>query len=325
MYKLPPLNGLRTFAVAGRQLSFSKAASELGVTPAAVSHQVKGLEAFLGTQLFVRQGREVRLTATGKQLLPGICDGFDRLIEAIDETLAQEDSGVLNASVTPSFAAKWLVPRLERFYRLRPDIDVRISASMELANIPNDGFDIGVRFGFGKYPGLRVDKIFDEAAVPMCSPRLFDGPHPLRTPEDLRHHVLLHDDSLLKIGDTLPDWQMWLKAAGYGHIESGRGLHFSYSDHAIDAAIAGTGVALSRVSLVTSDVESGRLVLPFALDLPLVPAYYIVASKSLAESSHIKAFREWVLTEAEEEREGRARVLSGAHSLSQSETASDGL
>ena len=214
---------------------------------------------------------------------------------------------------------------MERFYRLRPDIDVRISASMELADIPSDGLDIRIRFGFGRYPGLQVDKIFDEAVVPMCSPRLFEGEHPLRTPDDLRHHVLLHDDTLIKLGDTLPDWKMWLKAAGYYHIDSSHGLRFSYSDHAIDAAIAGTGVALSRISLVTNDVESGRLVLPFALDLPLVPAYYIVAAINRAESLRIKAFRDWVLSEAEDEREACARVLNRALSLNQDSNVSNSL
>ena len=325
MLRLPPLNGLRAFAVAGQRLNFSKAAADLGVTPAAISHQIKGLEEFLGTPLFRREARQVQLTTAGERLLPGVRDGFDRLVEAVDRLRLSEDAGVLNASVAPSFVSKWLVPRLERFNRQHPDIDVRISASLELSEFPNDGFDIGIRFGFGRYPNLRVDKIFDEAAVPMCSPSLFEGEHALRTPDDLRFHVLLHDDSLLKLGDTLPDWQMWLKAAGYTHIDASHGPHFSSSDHAIDAAIAGAGVALSRIALVTEDVEAGRLVLPFALDIPLVPAYYIVAPQDTAESPRIKAFREWLLAEAEDEREGRADVLSKALLVASHPESSDGL
>ena len=325
MIKLPPLTGLRAFAVAGHRLNFSKAASDLGVTPAAISHQIKGLEASLGAPLFRRQGRQVELTAAGAQLLPGVRDGFDRLVDAVESTKALEQTGILNASVAPSFVSKWLVPRLERFNRLHPDIDVRISASLELSAFPNGGFDIGIRFGFGQYSDLRVDKIFDEAAVPMCSPSLFVGPHPLRTPDDLRHHVLLHDDSLLKLGDTLPDWRMWLKAAGYEKVDPTHGLHFSSSDHAIAAAIAGTGVALSRVSLVADDVKAGRLVIPFDLDIPMIPAYYVVSSRSTAMRPDIRAFREWLLAEAEDERESRVALIGSAVLPGAEMSPSDGL
>ncbi len=315
MKRLPPLNSLRAFAATGQHLSFSKAAAELGVTPAAISHQVKSLEEFLGASLFERKGRVVSLTAGGEKLLPGVRDGFESLVKAVAAMRWSGDSDILNASVAPSFAAKWLVPRLERFYRSHPDIDVRISASFDLADVPNDGFDIGIRFGFGRYPGLRVDKIFDEAAAPMCHPRLLAGTHSIRTPDDLCHHVLLHDDSLLKLGNTLPDWRMWLKAAGYDHIDASHGLRFSSSDHAIDAAIAGTGIALSRVALVADDVAAGRLILPFALDIPLVPAYYMVTADDHAASPRVNAFREWLITEAEEERERRAKVLDRTLSL----------
>ncbi len=300
--RLPPLNALRAFEAAGRHLSITKAAEELHVTPAAVSHQVKALEDYLGQPLFRRLNRQLLLTDAGQLCLPGVRDGFERLAEAMARLDERKGNSVLAVSVAPSFAAKWLVPRLERFTRAHPNLDVRISPSMELSDFRGDQIDIAVRFGFGDYSGLVVDKLIDESVVPLCSPALMAGEHPLETPDDLRHHSLLHDESI-QFDSTTPDWAMWLKAAGVSGVDASRGAHFSYADHAIQAAINGAGVVLGRHSLAAADIAAGHLVMPFALCLPLAPAYYVVLPEAALERSNVAAFRDWLLAEARAERE----------------------
>ncbi len=193
---LPPLNPLRAFEAAGRHLSLTRAARELHVTAAAVSHQVRGLEDYLGVKLFRRVGNSLLLTDAGQACLPGLGEGFDRLASAIERLKEHDARGPLHVSVAPAFASKWLVPRLERFDSAHRDIDVRISASLEVVDLDRDGFDAAIRLGRGSYPGLEVHELFAESVVPMCRTDLIEGPHPLGTPADLRHHVLLHDDSL---------------------------------------------------------------------------------------------------------------------------------
>jgi LysR family glycine cleavage system transcriptional activator len=235
---LPPLNALRAFESAARCLSFKQAAEELHVTPAAVSQQIKALEHYLGLPLFRRANRVLQLTPAAQAGLPKVQEGFACLAEAMEQFRARAKSPMLTISVAPSLAAKWLVPRLHRFAAVHPDIDMRISASMALvdgrsraalADFRRDGIDLAIRFGRGKYPGFQVDKLFSVAIVPMCSPRLLEGEYPLREPEDLRHHVLLHDDTL-SLDDRRPDWGMWLKAAGVRQqVDANRGQHFSHT------------------------------------------------------------------------------------------------
>ena len=294
---LPPLNALRAFEAAGRHLSITKAAAELNVTPAAVSHQVKALEDFLGLALFRRLNRQLLLTDAGQLCLPGLRDGFARLAEAMASLEGRHHGDVLSVSLAPSFAGKWLVPRLERFTRAHPSLDVRISPSMALSDFRGDQIDIAVRFGFGKYPGLVVDRLFEESVVPLCSPALMTGAHPLRVPEDLRHHTLLHDDSI-SFDSTTTDWRMWLKAAGVTEVDESRGAHFSYADHALQAAINGAGVVLGRHALAADDIAAGTLVMPFELCLPLTPAYYVVLPQAHLQRAPVAAFRDWLLAEA---------------------------
>ena len=299
-HRLPPLNALRAFEAAARHMSFSKAADELHVTPAAVSHQIKTLEEHVGMPLFRRLNRGLLLTEAGQLFLPGLRDGFDRLAEAVDRLRALEAGGELTVSMPPSFAAKWLVPRLERFTSLHPDIDVRISASMELVDFRRDRVDAAVRFGFGRWPDLEIEKLFAETAAPICSPRLLQGPHPLRTPADLRHHTLLHDDSI--IFHSGPDWRMWLKAAGVEGVDPLRGPRFSHAEHALQAAADGAGVVLGRLTLAAADIVAGRLLLPFELSLPVRPAYFLVLPKASSRPRRVVAFRDWLLAEAARER-----------------------
>ena len=296
--KLPPLTALRAFEAAARHLSLTKAAEELGVTPAAISHQVRQLEDQLGVELFRRLTRAVSLTEAGRVLLPLLTDGFDRLAEAVAVLRSMQQSCVLTVSVAPSFASKWLLPRLEGFAAAHPEIDVRISASMALVDFRSDQVDLAIRFGSGRYPGLKVDKLFSESVTPMCSPALLQGAHPLRNPDDLRHHPLLHDDSAYAVGPT-PDWRMWLRLAGHEDVEASRGLRFSHAEHALQAACDGIGVVLGRQSLAAADIAAGRLVRPFQLVLPIDFGYYLVRPEQQEERPKVAALARWILDEAQ--------------------------
>ena len=191
---LPPLNALRAFESAGRHLSFTKAAAELNVTPAAVSHQVKALEELLGVPLFRRLTRALRLTDAGRAALPTLSQGFDTLAQGVEQVRAHSESGVLTVSVSPSFGAMWLVPRLERFRIRHPDIEIRIDGTDRLVDPGRGDADVALRYGPGGYKGVRVDRLFGQVNTPVCSPALLRGEHPLRRPDDLRHHTLLHID-----------------------------------------------------------------------------------------------------------------------------------
>jgi LysR family glycine cleavage system transcriptional activator len=295
--RLPPLNALRAFEAAARHLSLTRAAEELHVTPAAISHQVKGLESFLGVKLFRRANRSLRLTDAGQASLPGLREGFDRLAEAMEAVRAGDESGPFTVTVPPSFGAKWLVARLDRFTRRHPGYDVRLDASMRLVDLMREGVDIAVRYGAGEYPGMRVDRLMDEVAIPVCSPRLLEGDHPLRVPADLCGHTLLHH-TVPSQDDKFPDWPMWLQAAGVKNCDLARGPTFSMASMAVEAAIEGQGVALVGDVLVTDDIAAGRLVRPFALSFPVNFAYYVVSPLVTVERPRVVAFREWLLEEA---------------------------
>lgn len=296
--RLPPLNALRAFEAAARHLSLTRAAEELHVTPAAVSHQVKGLESYLGVKLFRRVNRSLLLTDAGQACLPGLHEGFDRLAEAMEAARAEDENGPFTVTVPPSFGAKWLVTRLDRFRQKHPGYDVRLDASMRLVDLLREGVDIAVRYGAGRYEGMRVDRLMDEVAIPVCSPRLLEGENPLREPADLCRHTLLHHTSSYQ-DDSYPDWRMWLQAAGVNTCDLSRGPTFSMASMAVEAAINGQGVALVGHVLVADDIAAGRLVRPFELSFPVLFAYYIVSPLVTAERPRVVAFREWLLEEAQ--------------------------
>jgi LysR family transcriptional regulator, glycine cleavage system transcriptional activator len=288
--RLPSLTGLRAFEAAARHLSFTRAASELHVTQTAISHQIRALEEALGLKLFRRLPRGLVLTEEAQLFLPPVRDAFDA-IAAATERLKSERTGALTVSVTPSFAAKWLVPRLARLRLAQPELDLRISATPQLADFARDEVDVAIRVGRGGYAGLRVDRLFGDSLFPVCSPALLEGPAPLRVPDDLRHHVLL-------AGDEEPGWATWLEHAGAQGVEPPRGPLVDDSAMVLQAAIEGQGVALTRSVLAAADLAAGRLVRPFALALPFELAYWLVCPEARAEQPRIRAFREWILAEA---------------------------
>ncbi|MEX1205672.1 MAG: transcriptional regulator GcvA [Dongiaceae bacterium] len=291
--RLPPLNAVRYFEAAARHLSFTKAAAELNVTHSAISHQIKTLEDWLGVRLFRRLNRAVVLTEAGQTYLKPVREAFERLGDATRELRRREGAGVLTVSVMPSFAAKWLVPRLRGFRDAHPDVDVRISATEKLVDFAREDVDVAVRYGRGNYPGLRVDRLWSEAVFPVCSPKLLEGPVPLREPADLARHDLLHDF------DWLADmWALWLRAAGVESVNPRRALSFNSSNLMLQAAIDGLGVALSQGVLAGDDLAAGRLVKPFDVSLPTEFAYYVVAPEATADRPKVAAFRDWLIAEA---------------------------
>lgn len=295
--RLPPLNALRAFEAAARHLSFAKAADELAVTPAAVSHQIKGLEAQLGTALFRRYNRQVLLTDAGQALAPGVRDGLAAMAAAVERVHAVCSRGPLTVTVPPSFAVKWLMPRLERFRSANPEIDVRISATDRLVDLEREEVDLAVRYGAGPYPGLRGDRLLGESMFPVCSPRLLEGPHPLRTPADLIHHTLLHEYVAPRRSGPFPDWRMWLRAAGIEGIDAERGPSYEPASMVVQAAIEGEGVALGRSVLVAEDIAAGRLVRPFETVMPTEFGYWVVTTEAAAQLPRAQAFRQWLLDE----------------------------
>lgn len=310
VHHLPPLNALRAFEAVARLGSFTRAAEELHVTRAAVSHQIKNLEDYLGLSLIERHSRSISLTPAGEAALPKLREGFINLSEAVH--LMQEQSSNENIKVwtAPSFASKWLVPRLNRFAKLYPDIDMQISGETRLVDrsarsqvsieelFRSNDVDLMIIFGGKEYPGCKTTKLFSVEAVPLCSPELLNNPeHPIKTPEDLRYYPLLHDDTDY---EGRPEWKKWLQAAGVEGIDTYRGLHFNQVSLAIEAAIESQGVLLSIKALAESDIKAGRLCIPFDLSLPLDMAYYVVQPIAAGKVSHaVDVFTRWLLKEAE--------------------------
>jgi len=311
--RFPPLNALRAFEAAARHASFKVAAQELHVTPGAVSHQVKLLEDYLGVPLFRRLTRALELTTEAHAMLPKVREGLDALHAAVERVRSREDMLSLTVVTPPNFAARWLVPRLARFTTAHPNIEMHLASRQAMvdgreneqplvseADTRADSPVAMVRFGSGHYPGSHVDEVFSAVYVPVCSPQLLKGSHPLRKPEDLRHHTLLHDDTVIEEG-ARPSWNDWLQSVGVTDIDATRGPHFSDAALAMDAAIEGLGVTLAIRSLVIPEIEAGRLVVPFDIAARTGYAYFLVTPEAATESRAIGAFREWLLDEAKEE------------------------
>jgi DNA-binding transcriptional LysR family regulator len=285
---LPPLNALRAFEAAARHLSFTRAAEELHVTQAAVSHQVKALEERVGVKLFRRLTRGLLLTEEGHALLPDLREAFDRLAQAVDMIGRQGGQGTLTISLLTTFALGWLVPRLQRFQQAHPSIDVRLTTTARLVDFAVEDVDVAVRYGAGGWPGLRCDKIFDDVVTPLCNARFKER---LRKPEDILNVPLLHEQ-------YEHDWRTWFRAAGISVGQLKKGPIFDSTRVAMEAAIAGVGVACGAPFLFTAEIASGQLHQPFDLVVPNGKGYWLVSPEATAERPKIKALRDWMLEEA---------------------------
>ncbi|HXZ49736.1 MAG TPA: transcriptional regulator GcvA [Usitatibacter sp.] len=310
--RLPPLNSLRVFEAAARLLSFKEAARELHVTPGAVSHQVKLLEEHLGVTLFRRLTRAIELTPEAKAMLPKVQEGLESFAAALARVRRRRAARALTVVAPPNFTARWLLPRLGRFTGAHPQIELHVASRPAMidgleapvapaAEAPEGSPVVMVRFGGGRYPRARVDELFRAVYVPVCSPKLLRGEHPLRAPADLRLHTLLHDDTVIEEG-ARPAWSDWLAAVGVEGVDATRGPRFSDASLALEAAIDGMGVALAMKPLVRTEIEAGRLVVPFDLAAPAVFAYYVVVPETPARDPGVEAFRAWLLAEAAPER-----------------------
>jgi LysR family glycine cleavage system transcriptional activator len=289
----PPLNAMRYFEAAARHRSLTRAAAELNVTHSAVSHQIKALEAWMGVPLFRRLNRSLQLTEAGQSLLPPVSEAFRQIGEAARRIRSRESSGPLIISALPSFAAKWLMPRLRGFREAHPEISVRIAAEDRLTDFAREDVDLAIRSGRGHWPGLRVDRLLVEHMYPVSAPRLRDGPRPIRRPEDLAQHPLLGDYEWSE-----DHWRRWFAAAGLPEMRPQRAMDFNYTNLMIQAAIDGLGVALSAGALVEDDIAAGRLVRLFDVFLPTEFGYYLVTPAERADRPKIAAFRRWILAEA---------------------------
>ncbi len=294
---LPPLNALRAFEATARHLSFTNAARELSVTPAALSHQIKGLEDFLGQRLFERRTRSIALTSAGQALYPGLHAAFIQIRQSVEMVDRAPNDNVLVVSAPPGFTAKWLAPRLFRFLMANPEIDARISATQGLANFTTDGVDIAIRNSQSPARGLVSKRLFAIKLLPVASPRLV-AEHGLAVPQDLAKVPLIHDDMLGSL-TGLPTWSDWLAAAGVDGINLARGLRFSSPDHALEAAVEGAGVLLAHNVLAYDDLRTGRLVAPFELQLPTERSFQLVCPEAHERRPKVRAFTTWILDEAQ--------------------------
>lgn len=315
IFRLPSLNALRVFEAAARHLSFKLAAEELSVTATAVSHQIRGLEAYLGVSLFRRLTRALELTPEGEAMLPKVREGLECFTAAVERTRARAAGGTLVVAAPPSFAARWLVPRLSGYTEKHPQVRLHVSSSLDTIDDPDravgagsaglqilaDTSEVSVRYGNGDYADCRVDRLLGVRYVVVCSPALTRCMRPLRVPSDIRHHLLIHDDTILDERER-PSWREWCRLAGVSDVDAGAGPHFSDSGLALAAAVDGMGLVLASRPLVDADIQAGRLVAPF--DVAIVPrfAYYLVAPRAVADRPAVSDFRTWLLREARRSR-----------------------
>lgn len=289
-----PLTALRVFEAAARHESFLRASEELGITPGAVSRQIKALEADLAARLFERFNRAVRLTDAGRQLAAGVRRGL-REMEAAVEEIRRPSQAPLVVTAMHSFAARWLVPRLHHFNARYPDIQVLVSASDTAVDLVRERYDVAIRFGVGPFPGMAAAKLISLFLYPVCTPE-FLAESGLSTPADLDRVPLLSD---VYLAFREPTWPDWLELAGAPQVNWRRGQQFSNVYLAIEAALAGRGVALAEEALVIDDLRCGRLVKPFDIELPSPFCQWILTLPEKADRPDIRRFRNWLIAQAD--------------------------
>ncbi|AOF90488.1 transcriptional regulator GcvA [Sinorhizobium sp. RAC02] len=298
--RTPGVRSLRVLEAAGRHLNFTRASVELNLTPAAVSHQIKEWEAQLGFALFIRANRSLRFTTAGEVLHRSTQEALANLDNAVAQArrLSGQERTRLNVSVSTSIAAKWLVPRLDRFQQIEPNVEVRLNVTCQIQDFRQNDIDLAIRFG-PQDVGLHTDRLFDHVIFPVCSPRLLKGERSMVDPRDLRGRKLIHQ-SWSGRGVVWPDWRQWLQAAGIFDFDFEPGLHYTDTHLAVQAAIEGEGIALGDEALVADDLAAGRLVRPFDLSIGGPPsfAYFVVSPLETMADPLIRGFRAWLLSEA---------------------------
>ncbi|MEL7429594.1 MAG: transcriptional regulator GcvA [Pseudomonadota bacterium] len=296
MRKLPPVNAIRAFDAASRHLQFQQAAEELGVTPAALSYQIRQLEDHLGIKLFRRLNRAVELTREGRLIADGVVDAFERL-EQTFALLKEEEDNTLVVSTGPAFSAKWLAPRLHYYLEAYPDIDFRLSANLKLTDFDRDGVDAVIRFGSGNYPGLYVEPLFEEISTPLISPSLFEKLGGQANEELFSNVTLIHDESLRFLEAS--QWEHWLHQKGYGSVDPHRGARFSHADHCIEAAVDGWGIVMARLGFAFREINAGRLIAPFKEVVSAKGGFYFCCPEENLKKEKVLHFLAWLRDEAQ--------------------------
>lgn len=300
MRAAPGARALRTLVAAGHHLNFTRAADELGLTPAAVSYQIKEIEDQVGAQLFLRTSRSIRLTEAGAIMCDAAKEAIDVLEKAVSRARKKaRGADYLRVTVDPQFATKWLMRRVDQFRKRHPEIELRFDVSYEVRDFDLDDVDVAIRYGSGKYQGLTAHRLFDNVIVPVCSPRLLASGKPLEKPSDLQMHTLAHIE-WSRPGVTWPNWRMWMAAAGVADFDDSRTIVFGTSTDAVEAALAGEAVALADFAMVASDLSEGKLIRPFELSIraPSEYAYFLVYPQQNGGDARITAFRDWLIEEA---------------------------
>ena len=278
-------------------MSFSRAAEELHVTPAAISHQIKALETDLGVKLFRRLNRSLQLTEAGQACLPGLRSAFETLASAVGRVRDKEDWNILTISAPPAFGARWLVPRIVDFRTANPQIQVRIDPAIRSMDPGRDSVDVAIEFSQGHYSSRVAQRLFGQDVFPVCSPELLSGNNPLTTPTDLRRHTLIHFDA--PTGDPeWPNWETWLSANNIDQIDPNRGPHFTSPNFTTQALLAGHGVALMAELVVESELATGTLVKPFDISYPGDLSYWALATSVKDAGDPITLFWNWLAREA---------------------------
>jgi LysR family glycine cleavage system transcriptional activator len=295
--RLPPLTSLRAFVATARHLNFIRAAEELHVTSAAVGQQIRLLENYLGQPLFNRVRGQLQLTPAGHALMPGLTDAFDAVLSAMTQFATSDHEQPIRVSVAPSFASKWLIPRLDALRRAAPGLQVLVEASTDLTDLDASDADCVIRFGSGAYPGLAVDHLFSEAVVPVCSPQFADHHGLWERPEAIEDVPLLHEEGA-EHDHACPDWHAWLRAEGLSYRPSRGGFRLNQSSLVLDAAVAGQGLGLGKIRLAEAEIRSGRLVCPLGSPQAVGYSYFFVTSTHKARLMRVDLFRNWLLAEA---------------------------
>ena len=291
MSRLPPLLSLRAFEAAARHLSFKRAAEELSVTPTAVSHQIRILEESIGARLFERKVRRVELTPAGQALYPSLHDSFEAMARAIDRVRREGVRDAVTVSATTAFTSRWLIPRVATFQEMHPGLDLNFHATNRIVDLQAGEAKVAIRYGHGPYAGLESELLLKDRFIAVCSPRLA-----LRSVRDLVKHTLIHFKWQRSDRDK-PVWQRWFAEAGLPYAAPKGEIVFSDETHAIQAAVAGHGIALASVVLVADDLASGALVQVPGPELAGY-AYHLVYDPSVRDEPGVRACRAWLRNEA---------------------------
>lgn len=301
MRKIPPVNAIRAFEAACRHMQFQQAAEELGITPSALSYQIRQLEEHLSVKLFKRLNRAVELTKEGRILSSGVIDAFEKLEQTFALLASDEDDNTLVISTGPAFSAKWLAPRLYSYLEQNPEIDFRLSANLKLTDFDRDGVDAVIRFGGGNYPDLFTEPLFQEVSTPLISPKLFEQMGGKADEALFEKIPLIHDESLKFLDGG--QWKTWLHAMGYTKINPDKGAHFNHADHCIEAAVDGGGIVMGRLGFAFREINAGRLIAPFKQAISAKGGFYFCCPHEALDKEKVLNFLAWLRDEASDQAE----------------------